>query len=93
MIQVIIFVSDAGNIRSSCPNCVITVSYTHLDMGTLYGKTGTGAENGRNTNGWFVGFLETDGNVYCFSLNMQDSEGASGSAASEAAVNILHDLL
>lgn len=63
------------------------------DMGTLYGKTGTGAENGRNTNGWFVGFLETDGNVYCFSLNMQDSEGASGSAASKAAVNILHDLL
>lgn len=63
------------------------------DIGTLYGKTGTGAENGRNTNGWFVGFLETDGNVYCFALNMQDSEGASGRAASEAAVNILHDLL
>ncbi len=66
---------------------------SNTDIGTLYGKTGTGSRNGRNTNGWFVGFLETDENVYCFALNMQDSGGASGSAASEAAVSILHDLL
>ena len=59
----------------------------------FYGKTGSGMVNGKEVNGWFVGFLETDENVYCFALNMQDSGGASGSAASEAAVSILHDLL
>ena len=26
---------------------------SNTDIGTLYGKTGTGSRNGRNTNGWF----------------------------------------
>lgn len=80
---------DPGNIQTVKDALFIS----DTDMGTLYGKTGTGSENGRDVNGWFIGFLETGGNIYCFALNIQDSEGASGSAASEAAVNILHDLL
>ena len=57
----------------------------------LYGKTGTGMINGRETNGWFVGFAEKDGNVWIFALNMNDSDGASGTKAAETAVEILRD--
>ena len=59
--------------------------------GRLYGKTGTGLTDGQNSNGWFVGFLETDEHTYCFALNLHGSDGASGSAAAEIAVNILTD--
>lgn len=80
---------DPGNIQAVKDSLFIS----DTAMGKLYGKTGTGSENGRNMNGWFVGFLETGENVYCFAVNMQDSEDASGSTASEIAVNILHDIL
>lgn len=80
---------DPGNIQAVKDSLFIS----DTDIGKLYGKTGTGSENGRSINGWFVGFLETDENVYCFAINMQDCEDASGSAASEIAVDILHDLL
>lgn len=61
--------------------------------GRLYGKTGTGSDGSRNTNGWFVGFLETGGHVLCFATNIQDGPDASGSAASEITMNILNDIL
>ena len=80
---------DPGNIQAVKDSLFIS----DTDIGKLYGKTGTGSENGRNMNGWFVGFLQTGENVYCFAVNMQDSEDASGSTASEIAVNILHDIL
>ncbi|RWR04928.1 BlaR1 family beta-lactam sensor/signal transducer [Siminovitchia fortis] len=32
--------------------------------GQLYGKTGTGMVNGKNVNGWFVGFVKHDDNTY-----------------------------
>ena len=28
------------------------------DFGNLYGKTGTGRVNGKDINGWFIGFVE-----------------------------------
>lgn len=31
---------------------------------SLYGKTGTGRINGQDKNGWFVGFLETNDDIY-----------------------------
>src|SRR5699024_5347460 len=40
--------------------------------GKLYGKTGTGSDGNRNINGWFIGFLETETNVFCFAANIQD---------------------
>ena len=46
--------------------------------GKLYGKTGTGSDGNRNINGWFIGFLETKTNVFCFAANIQDGPDASG---------------
>ena len=61
-------------------------------IGKLYGKTGTGSLNGQNTNGWFIGFIEHGENTYCFATNLQNSENATGSAASEITIEILNSL-
>ena len=59
--------------------------------GDLYGKTGTGNINGQNTNGWFIGFMELQGNTYFFATNIQAENNASGSIAAEITLNILHN--
>jgi bla regulator protein blaR1 len=58
---------------------------------TLYGKTGTGNVNGKDINGWFIGFVETETNTYFFATNIQDEDNASGSAATEITLAILND--
>lgn len=63
-----------------------------IPAGKLYGKTGTGEENGVNVNGWFVGFLEHSGHTYCFAANLRDCEDASGSAAAGITMDILNDM-
>ncbi|OUP81422.1 hypothetical protein B5F07_17740 [Lachnoclostridium sp. An169] len=50
-------------------------------VGKLYGKTGTGSVNGQNVNGWFVGFLENDGHMCCFAVNVQSGADTDSSAA------------
>ena len=63
-----------------------------LSSGTdkvLSGKTGTGMVNGKNVNGWFVGYVEDAGNVYFFAANIQNEDNASGSAASDIALSVL----
>lgn len=62
-------------------------------VGELYGKTGTGSDGTQNINGWFVGFLEDNGHVYCFAVNLPNGPDASGNAASEIAIDILNDIL
>ena len=62
-------------------------------VGKLYGKTGTGSDGSQNINGWFVGFLEDNGHIYCFAANLQNGPDASGNAASEIAIDILNDIL
>ncbi len=59
------------------------------DAGTFYGKTGTGRINGKDVNGWFVGFVESADNTYFFAANIQSAEKATGSKASEIALSIL----
>ena len=61
-------------------------------LGKLYGKTGTGLENGKNVNGWFVGFLENEGHVRCFATNIRDTDGADGTAAAEITLEVLNSL-
>lgn len=56
---------------------------------SLYGKTGTGTVNGQNTNGWFVGYLESGENTYFFAANIQGNPQADGAAASDIALDIL----
>lgn len=63
------------------------------DAGALYGKTGTGRVNGKDINGWFVGFIETaDGNTFFFAANIQDRSQATGSNAAEITLSILSEL-
>lgn len=57
----------------------------------LYGKTGTGNVNGKDINGWFIGFVETETNTYFFATNIQDEDKASGSIATEITLAILKD--
>ncbi len=57
----------------------------------LYGKTGTGAINGKQVNGWFIGFVETKDETYVFATNIQDMDSASGSAAAKITLDILKD--
>lgn len=64
-----------------------------IASGKLYGKTGTGSSGGENINGWFVGFLENKGHIYCFAANIQNCRDASGSAAAEITADILNDIL
>ncbi|MGE7759750.1 BlaR1 family beta-lactam sensor/signal transducer [Peribacillus sp. NPDC097895] len=58
----------------------------------LSGKTGTGAVNGKNINGWFIGYVETKNNTYFFSTNIQNEGDSSGSKAGEITLSILKDL-
>ncbi len=60
--------------------------------GTLYGKTGTGDVNGKNRNGWFVGYVETADNTCFFAVNITAADHADGTAASEIALSVLSDL-
>ena len=62
------------------------------DAGTFYGKTGTGRINGKDVNGWFVGFVESADNTYFFAANIQSAENATGSKASEISLAILSNM-
>ncbi|HBZ09260.1 MAG TPA: BlaR1 family beta-lactam sensor/signal transducer [Bacillus bacterium] len=60
--------------------------------GQLYGKTGTGKVNGKDVNGWFVGFVKNGDNTYYFAINIQSKKGlAGGSKAANIATQILRD--
>ena len=48
--------------------------------------------DGKDVNGWFVGYVETRGQVYCFAANIQGSDGAAGSRAAEITEDILSDV-
>lgn len=55
----------------------------------LYGKTGSGSENNRDVNGWFVGVLEKGNNKYYFATNIEGSNNINGQKAKSIAVDIL----
>lgn len=59
--------------------------------GSLYGKTGTGRVNGKDVNGWFIGYIETANNTYYFATNIQAPSNATGSQATEITEAILSD--
>ncbi|WP_342772291.1 BlaR1 family beta-lactam sensor/signal transducer [Bacillus yapensis] len=57
----------------------------------LSGKTGTGNVNGKNINGWFIGYVETKDNTYFFATNIHNENDAAGSKAAEITLSILKD--
>ena len=60
------------------------------DGAVLSGKTGTGLINGTwGMNGWFVGYVETSGNIYFFATYIQGESGAGGSAAAQITLALL----
>lgn len=62
------------------------------DDRSFYGKTGTGRIDGQDVNGWFVGFVCTNGNTYFFATNIQSNANATGNSAAEITKSILSEL-
>lgn len=60
--------------------------------GTVYGKTGTGEINGRNSLGWFIGYIEKNDHIYFFATDIQNEELATGAIATDLTFSILSDL-
>ena len=62
------------------------------DIGTFYGKTGTGRVDGQDVNGWFVGLIEAENNTYFFATNIGSDSDATGRNATEITMSILSDM-
>ncbi|WP_105617255.1 class D beta-lactamase [Vallitalea okinawensis] len=58
---------------------------------TLSGKTGTGVVDGNVVNGWFVGYMEEESNVYYFACNIEAEKDAYSSEAKKITEKILKD--
>ncbi|HBF6803377.1 TPA: class D beta-lactamase, partial [Clostridioides difficile] len=58
---------------------------------SLFGKTGTANINGKDVNGWFIGYLEKNENTYFFATNIQSKDYSNGSSASKITLSILND--
>ncbi len=61
----------------------------------LYGKTGSGSENDRGINGWFIGVLEKGNNKYYFATNIEGIDNIDGKKAKSITLAILkkHNIL
>ena len=55
----------------------------------LYGKTGTGETDRGNNSGWFIGYIEKDGQPLFFATNIQNKEPTTGSDATDITFSIL----
>ncbi|EQF27508.1 regulatory protein BlaR1 [Clostridioides difficile CD160] len=58
---------------------------------SLSGKTGTATINGKDVNGWFIGYVEKNENTYFFATNIQSKDYSNGSSAAEITLSILND--
>ncbi len=58
---------------------------------SLHGKTGTGVINGGNGNGWFIGFVKREANVYIFATHIQGKKGVNGTKARNITLAILKE--
>lgn len=61
------------------------------DGAVLSGKTGTGVINDKNTNGWFIGYVEKDDNTFIFATNIQGKNNATGKSAVNITLSILSE--
>lgn len=55
----------------------------------LFGKTGTGIVNSKSVNGWFVGYVESDGSTWFFATNIRGTDHADSLTAAEITRDIL----
>lgn len=82
------FEFSAENIQTVKNSIYLASSST----GSLYGKTGTGRVDGKDINGWFIGFVESSTNTYFFAVNIRSESNATGSAAAEITLSILSSM-
>ncbi len=82
------FIFSAENIQAVKDSLLLTST----SAGSLFGKTGTGQINGKNVNGWFIGWVEASDGAYFFAVNIQADDGADGTRASQIALSMLSDL-
>lgn len=59
---------------------------------SLYGKTGTGCVDGKDVNGWFIGYVEISEHTYFFATNISANTNATGSNACKITLSILDDM-
>ncbi len=69
-----------------------SIFLTSSESGSLYGKTGTGQIDGRDVNGWFVGYTESSNNTYFFAANILADDEASGSNAAKIVLSVLNEM-
>lgn len=69
-----------------------SIFLTSSESGSLYGKTGTGQIDGRDVNGWFVGYTESSDNTYFFAANILADDEASGSNAAKIVLSVLNEM-
>lgn len=58
---------------------------------SLYGKTGSSLIDNIQGNGWFIGFIEQDGNTYLFSTYIQGDKQTNGDKAKSITLGILKE--
>ncbi len=68
-----------------------SIKLEEKDDAVLFGKTGTGIVNGKNINGWFIGFVETNQTTYFFATNIESENNSYGSKAAKITKSILRD--
>lgn len=75
-------------------NVEIVVKILRQDdvAGKLYGKTGSGRLEGETRIGWFVGFVELEGNFKVFALDLKGGKGTNGFLAKDKVIVILRAL-
>lgn len=83
------FTSELGFNEENIQSVKSSLLISSDGMVSLYGKTGTGNVNGKNTSGWFIGFVETPDNTFFFASNIQSDDSANGKTAAEITLNIL----
>lgn len=45
--------------------------------------------NGKKTNGWFIGYVEKNGQTFIFATNIEDKDNVDGSLATQIILSIL----
>lgn len=55
----------------------------------LSGKAGIGVVNGKSVDGWFVGYMESDGSTWFFAADIRGTDHADSLTTAEITRNIL----
>ncbi|PKM51398.1 MAG: BlaR1 family beta-lactam sensor/signal transducer [Firmicutes bacterium HGW-Firmicutes-7] len=83
--------NDMG-FKEECIDIVKSViKLSEKDGAILSGKTGSGVVNDKGIRGWFIGYVEKNGQLFIFATNIEGENNASGSVAANITLSILND--